>query len=161
MLNAIKIVLRGLGLDSRHLYHALSAASLRAAIREQGLAELVARLRAVARRPGARDAALLRVADLQFSPAAISASRAGVALTLGPTALKLLELLMRASPNPVRRRDIERAIWGEYAPDGESLRVHIHGLRAKVDRPFAVPLIHTVHGIGYRIAAPDLHDLPA
>jgi DNA-binding response OmpR family regulator len=40
-------------------------------------------------------------------------------------------------------------------PDSDSLRVHIHGLRAVVDKPFGTPLIQTRHGIGYRIAAPD------
>ncbi len=40
--------------------------------------------------------------------------------------------------------------------DWVSLRVHIHGLRAAVDKPFATPMIQTRHGIGYRIAAPDV-----
>jgi DNA-binding response OmpR family regulator len=46
-------------------------------------------------------------------------------------------------------------VWGEELPDSDSLRVHIHGLRQVVDKPFATPLIQTRHGIGYRIAASD------
>ena len=44
---------------------------------------------------------------------------------------------------------------GTAFPDSDSLRVHIHGLRAVIDKPFPVPYIQTRHGIGYRIAAPD------
>ena len=40
-------------------------------------------------------------------------------------------------------------------PDSDSLRVHIHGLRAAIDKPFAKPLIQTRHGIGYRMVDPD------
>jgi Response regulators consisting of a CheY-like receiver domain and a winged-helix DNA-binding domain len=47
------------------------------------------------------------------------------------------------------------ASGAEELPDSDSLRVHIHGLRAVVDKPFDSPYIQTRHGIGYRIAAPD------
>jgi DNA-binding response OmpR family regulator len=40
-------------------------------------------------------------------------------------------------------------------PDSDSLRVHIHGLRAAIDKPFEKPLIQTRHGIGYRMVDPD------
>ncbi|HBS62783.1 MAG TPA: DNA-binding response regulator, partial [Stenotrophomonas sp.] len=53
------------------------------------------------------------------------------------------------------RQELETRVWGEELPDSDSLRVHIHGLRAVVDKPFEVPLIQTRHGIGYRIAAPE------
>jgi len=46
-------------------------------------------------------------------------------------------------------------VWGEELPDSDSLRVHIHGLRAAIDKPFDKPLIHTRHGIGYRMVDPD------
>jgi DNA-binding response OmpR family regulator len=62
---------------------------------------------------------------------------------------------MEASPAVVTRQDLETRVWGEELPDSDSLRVHIHGLRAVVDKPFATPMIQTRHGIGYRIAAPD------
>jgi DNA-binding response OmpR family regulator len=52
--------------------------------------------------------------------------------------------------------DLETRVWGEELPDSDSLRVHIHGLRAVIDKPFPTQLIQTRHGIGYRIAAPDV-----
>jgi DNA-binding response OmpR family regulator len=52
----------------------------------------------------------------------------------------------------VTRQELETRVWGEELPDSDSLRVHIHGLRAAVDKPFGSPLIQTRHGIGYRIA---------
>ena len=76
-------------------------------------------------------------------------------LQLNPTALKILQALMEASPAVVTRQELETRVWGEELPDSDSLRVHIHGLRAVVDKPFDSPYIQTRHGIGYRIAAPD------
>jgi DNA-binding response OmpR family regulator len=55
----------------------------------------------------------------------------------------------------VTRADIETRVWGEELPDSDSLRVHIHSLRQVIDKPFDHPLIHTRHGIGYRIAGPE------
>src|SRR3546814_14233092 len=62
---------------------------------------------------------------------------------------------MEASPAVVTRQELETRVWGEELPDSDSLRVHIHGLRAVVDKPFPILLIQTRHGIGYRIAEPD------
>src|SRR3546814_15608285 len=76
-------------------------------------------------------------------------------LQLNPTALKILQALMEASPAVVTRQELETRVWGEELPDSDSLRVHIHGLRAVVDKPFPILLIQTRHGIGYRIAEPD------
>src|SRR5690606_8509606 len=81
--------------------------------------------------------------------------REGRLLQLNPTALKILQALMEASPAVVTRQELETRVWGEELPDSDSLRVHIHGLRAVVDKPFATPYIQTRHGIGYRIAAPE------
>ncbi len=62
---------------------------------------------------------------------------------------------MRASPAVVSRRDLEQHVWGEELPDSDSLRVHIHTLRAAIDKPFDKPMIHTRHGIGYSLVEPD------
>jgi DNA-binding response OmpR family regulator len=67
----------------------------------------------------------------------------------------LLQALMEASPSVVTRQDLEQRVWGEELPDSDSLRVHIHGLRAAIDKPYGKPLIHTRHGIGYRMVDPD------
>ena len=65
--------------------------------------------------------------------------------------IKLLVLLMQKSPAVVKREVMEMAMWGEDTPDRDSLRSHIHQLRQVVDKPFSRALIHTVHGVGYRL----------
>jgi DNA-binding response OmpR family regulator len=68
-----------------------------------------------------------------------------------------LQALMEASPAVVTRQELESRVWGEELPDSDSLRVHIHGLRALLDKPFETAMIQTRHGIGYRIAVPDVN----
>ena len=100
----------------------------------------------------------LDVGDLHFDLQTLTVSRAGKQIDLNPIGLKLLEKLMSASPAVVTRRDLEHHVWGEELPDSDSLRVHIHGLRAAIDKPFDQPMIRTRHGIGYSLVDPD--DLP-
>ncbi len=111
-----------------------------------------ARLQVLARRGKAAQPRVLEVADLEFNLDTLEVRRQGKLLQLNPTALKILQALMEASPAVVPRMDLETRVWGEELPDSDSLRVHIHGLRAAVDKPFEKPLIQTRHGIGYRIA---------
>ncbi len=119
------------------------------------LQEVEARLTVLLRRgkpPGPR---VLKVSDLEFNLDTLEVVREGRKVNLNPTALKILQGLMEASPAVVTRQDLETRVWGEELPDSDSLRVHIHGLRAALDKPFDRPLIHTRHGIGYRLADPD------
>lgn len=118
------------------------------------LAELHARLRALARR-GAGGGELLRVADLSFDASTLIARRGMRELELTRAGLKLIEALMRAAPGVLGREAAERAIWGDAPPDSDaSLRGHVHSLRRIVDEGESVKLLHTLHGIGYRMA-PD------
>jgi DNA-binding response OmpR family regulator len=59
---------------------------------------------------------------------------------------------MQKSPAVVRREVLEEAVWGDDPPDSDALRSHIHALRQQIDKPFGSVLLHTVHGIGYRLA---------
>lgn len=118
------------------------------------LSELAARIEAVLRRSrGAQRQ--LHVSDLTFDLDTLAVTRAGKLLKLNPTCLTLLETLMRKSPSVVRREILEEAVWGDNTPDSDSLRSHIHILRQAIDKPFDVPLLHTVHGIGFRLAESD------
>lgn len=114
------------------------------------LREVEARLRTLARRcapsPGA-----LTVGDLEFDPGTRRLTRAGRAIELPPIPLKMLEILMRRSPQVVWRRDLEQAIWGETPPDSDVLRSHMHVLRAAIDRPFERALLRTIRGVGYQL----------
>lgn len=116
------------------------------------LSELHARIQAVLRRTKGTLVHELRVGDLVFDVETLQVQRAGRMLRLHPFGLKLLEILMRKSPAVVRREELEHELWGDDCPDSDSLRSHIHQLRQIVDKPFDSPLLHTVHGIGYRLA---------
>ncbi|MFA5941183.1 MAG: response regulator transcription factor [Sinimarinibacterium sp.] len=119
------------------------------------LAELEARLQALQRRAPPAQAPrseALQVADLRYDPTTLLASRQQKTLTLTPTTRRLLEHLMRASPRVVARSELEHLLWGEQVPEDDVLRIHMHALRAAVDRPFKRKLLHTVHGVGYRLS---------
>ena len=117
------------------------------------LSELAARIEAVLRRSQGMNRRNLQVGDLAYDLDTLEVSRAGRPLKLNPLGLKILAILMQRSPNVVRRDALEEAIWGEDCPDSDSLRSHIHQLRQVIDKPFAQPLLHTVHGVGYRLVA--------
>lgn len=120
------------------------------------LQELEARLRALIRRARCdHEHEPLRVGDLVYDPETLSVRRAGKAISLPPIPLKILALLIRQSPRVVPRRELERRIWGNERPDSDSLRTHLHVLRAAIDKPFKVQLLRTVHGMGYQLAAAD------
>ncbi len=119
------------------------------------LQELEARLAVLGRRTRGPQTRLLKVADLEYNLDTLVVTRQGKLLQLNPTGLKLLQSLMEASPSVVTRRELEMRVWGEELPDSDSLRVHIHGLRAAIDKPFDKPLITTRHGIGYAMVDPD------
>ncbi|MGC1329229.1 response regulator transcription factor [Pseudomonas sp.] len=119
------------------------------------LAELAARVNAVLLRASPPHPTVLQVADLCLDTATMALSRAGQALKLPPAPLRLLTALMQASPAVLARRKLEELLWSDSPPDSDSLRTHIHQLRHVVDKPFALPLLRTVHGIGYRLSADD------
>ncbi|MBT8768789.1 response regulator transcription factor [Metapseudomonas boanensis] len=116
------------------------------------LSELAARIEAVLRRSQGGGKRTLQVADLCYDLDTLEVSRGGKALKLNPIGLKLLAVLMQKSPHLVRREALEEALWGDDCPDSDSLRSHIHQLRQVIDKPFSNPLLHTQHGLGYRLA---------
>jgi len=120
------------------------------------LAELEVRLKALIRRsqPAPAEARrTLSVGDLKFDLDTLEAERAGVAIKLNPTTRRILVVLMQNANRVVTRAELEKELWGEQPPEGDFLRAHMHALRAAIDKNFAEKLLHTVHGIGYRIAA--------
>lgn len=120
------------------------------------LSELSARIKAILHRarPGA-GSRVLQVADLVLDTSTRRLSRGEDQLRLPPAPLQLLDMLMRASPAVVHRARLEEALWRDSPPDSDSLRTHIHQIRQAIDKPYGQPLLHTVHGIGYRLAADD------
>ncbi len=116
------------------------------------LSELAARIEAVLRRSQGGGRRELQVADLSYNLDTLEVNRAGKPLKLNPIGLKLLAVLMQKSPHVVRRDVLEEAVWGDDCPDSDSLRSHVHQLRQVIDKPFATSLLHTVHGVGYKLA---------
>ena len=122
------------------------------------MAELLVRLEALQRRArglGGGDGEVLQVADLVIEPALGRIRRAGKRLELHRIGEQLLTVLARESPRIVSRTELERSIWGSETPDRDLLRSHLYLVRQTVDRPFDVPLLHTVRGRGVRLAAPE------
>jgi DNA-binding response OmpR family regulator len=114
-------------------------------------AELLARIRAIARRQrGELAGDRLSVADLLLDSERHAVTRAGRRIHLTPKEFQLLEYLMRNAGFVVSRTMISEKIWG-YGLESYSnaIDVHINTLRRKVDRDFATKLIHTTKGIGY------------
>ncbi|WP_413282556.1 response regulator transcription factor [Vibrio sp. MA40-2] len=112
--------------------------------------ELIVRIQALARRRSGQ-VSLLTVADISLDLEKKEASRNGQVMRLSPTAIKILELLLRNSPNPVSREQINREIWGDDQPESNSLKVHIFNLRKQLDSVGEKTMLHTIPGFGFSI----------
>jgi DNA-binding response OmpR family regulator len=113
--------------------------------------ELVARIRALARRPPELLHTMRRVADLEVDLDARTASRGGKALSLTAQEWALLEFFVRHEGTVVTRADITAYVWdANHDPFTNLLEVLVWRLRQKVDEGFGAQLIHTIRGAGYR-----------
>ncbi|CAH1594873.1 XRE family transcriptional regulator [Vibrio jasicida] len=110
--------------------------------------ELIVRAQALSRRRSGQ-ISNLKVEGVELNPQAQTVSRDGTELKLTPIALKLLNALMRESPNTVSREKLMRSVWGDELPDSNSLKVHIHNLRKAIDSDAENKLIHTIVGRGF------------
>ena len=119
------------------------------------LKELEVRLRALHRRGQPPVRTGLATGPLSFDPEAMMASREGKRIALTRAQGLILELLIRRSPAVVSQQALLERVWGHQGGDAAALHTHLYSLRNLVDKPFAVQLIQTVHGIGYRLIAPD------
>ena len=117
------------------------------------LAELAARVAALAQRPLLGQPHRLSIGPLTIDRQARLALRDGQPLRLTPLLWKLLLLLAEAWPLPVSREEATLRLWGEEPPSSDSLRAHVHLLRQVVDKPFDFPMIETVHSVGFRLKA--------
>lgn len=121
--------------------------------------EMHARLRALCRR---RDSVkVLEIGDLRFDPVSGKVHRQGQPLSLTPTGLKLLQVLMEAAPRVVTYAELEAVVWGGGGcRSTSSLRAQIYYLRNAVDKPFDLKLIRTCHSTGYRMVVPRMRHEP-
>jgi DNA-binding response OmpR family regulator len=119
------------------------------------LSELVARVKALFNRRSLHSMKL-EVGPLVMDLSLKTICREGQKLKLTPTCWKLLEILMRESPNVVSREKMQNTIWTEPdLPDSDVLKVHLYKLRQQVDKPFSIKLIQTVSSHGVVIRVPN------
>jgi two-component system OmpR family response regulator len=97
----------------------------------------------------------LRVHDLEMDLIRRRVERGGRAIDLQPKEFRLLEVLMRNEGRVVTRTMLLERVWGfHFDPKTSVVETHVSRLRAKIDRPFEVALLHTVRSAGYSLHAP-------
>lgn len=116
--------------------------------------ELLARIRALVRRPRAALDTVLSVTDLQLNPQTFAVTRAGTRVILSNKEFSLLEYLMRNPGKTLTKGQIISHVWN-YEADilPNTVEVFVKKLRAKIELPFPnkKPLIRTIRGFGYQI----------
>jgi two-component system OmpR family response regulator len=117
--------------------------------------ELLARIEALTRRAEPQESqARYVVGDLVLDRLSRRVTRAGEAIPLQPREFRLLEYLMKNAGQIVTRTMLLEQVWDyHFDPQTNVIDVHISRLRAKIDKNFAKPLLHTVRGAGYMISA--------
>lgn len=113
---------------------------------------LLARVRALLRRPHDAHDEVLKVADLTLDPAKREVKRAGTHIQLSSKEYAIVEYLMRNQGKVLSKHNIMTHVWdfdADILPN--NVEVFIAYVRAKIDKPFGRPLLHTVRGFGYKL----------
>ena len=121
-------------------------------------AELLARVEALTRR-GKSDGPTTRltVGDLEMDLLSRSVRRGVQKIDLQPREFRLLEYLMRHAGQVVTRTMLLEGVWDyHFDPQTNVIDVHVSRLRQKIDKPFELPLLHTVRNAGYMLRAEDV-----
>jgi two-component system, OmpR family, response regulator len=118
--------------------------------------ELMARITALSRRPqSAEKVTRLKVHDLELDLLTRTATRAGIQIDLQAKEFALLEILMRNSGRIVTKTMLLEQVWDfNFDPRSTVVETHVSRLRAKIDKPFDVQLLHTSRNSGYSLRAP-------
>jgi len=113
--------------------------------------ELLARIEVLARRNAPQEGeTVYRVADLELDRLARKVHRGGEPIILQPREFRLLEYLMKNAGTVVTRTMLLEKVWDyHFDPQTNVIDVHMSRLRARIDKGFARPLLHTVRGSGY------------
>jgi len=120
--------------------------------------ELLARMRALLRRPAELKPAQLHVSDLTLDTAGQTASRGGRNISLTHKEYALLEYLVRNVNRVVGRAEIAEHVWDEqFDPFSNLIEVYMNRLRRKIDGAKEIPLLHTRRGAGYVLGVSGEH----
>lgn len=121
-------------------------------IKPFAMEELIVRVQVLSRRRSGEVTKLI-ACGLELDTQQHIITRDSSPLKLSPTSFKILETLMRASPNPVSREKLIQSVWGDEQPDSNSLKVHMFHLRkvleSNADHCSKNKLIHTLAGRGF------------
>jgi DNA-binding response OmpR family regulator len=121
--------------------------------------ELLARLRALARRPAAPLDVVLRFSDLELDTRSLAARRGGTTIRLTSREYALLEYLMRNPERVVSRGQILEHVWDDnFDPVGNAVDVLVGRLRRRIHPDGETPLIHTVRSRGYVLSLAEPAD---
>ena len=115
------------------------------------LEELLARCQALSQRHRLQRPHQLCIGALRIDRNQQQASRAGPPLRLQHIAYQILLILAEAHPRIVTRSELSERIWGDEPPTSDTLRSHLYLLRQQLDKPFATPMLVTVHGVGFKL----------
>ncbi len=115
--------------------------------------ELLARVRALLRRPPLQTGTVLQVGDLALDTARREVKRSGALIELSPREYAVLEYLMRHPHQVLTRTQIGEHVWNfDFYNESNVVDVYVGYLRRKIEQAGTLPLIHTVRGVGYRIS---------
>lgn len=122
-------------------------------VKPYAFVELLARLDALVRRGGDNDTPTrLNISDLELDLLKHKVMRAGQMIRLQPRELRLLEFFMRHAGQVVTRTMLLEQVWDfHFDPQTNVIDTQISRLRAKIDKGFDRPLLHTVRGVGYKL----------
>lgn len=121
-------------------------------------AELLARIEVLVRRasPGEAQQTRMQVGGLEMDLLSRKVTRDGQDIDLQPREFRLLEYLMKHAGQVVTRTMLLENVWEyHFDPQTNVIDVHVSRLRAKIDKNFETPLLHTVRGAGYTLRAPE------
>lgn len=115
--------------------------------------ELLARCLALSHRHRVGESHVLRIGSLEIDRRAGVVRREGQVLALQQTPWRLLLALAEAWPRTLTRSELVQRLWGDDVPESDPLRSHLYLLRQALDKPFATPMLKTVHQVGFRLEA--------
>lgn len=125
-------------------------------VKPYALGELVARIRALLRRPSDALPPVLHLGELSLDTGQRSARRGARTISLTAKEYAVLEVLMRHPGQVLTREHISQHAWDDnYDPLSNVIDVYIGRLRRKLDHPGEAPMLETIRGAGYRLAAPE------
>ncbi len=113
--------------------------------------ELLVRCLALSRRHRIGEAHLISVGTLRIDRRSAAVERDGCPIELHQTSYRILLALAEAWPRTLTRSQLIQLLWGDDPPQSDPLRSHLYLLRQALDKPFAHSMLHTVHGVGFKL----------